>query len=282
MTSERSNRCWLITGCDKGLGYAIAEAALSKGDFVVATVLAKDGRSPLTEQYAGRCISRHLDVTHPGLIEAIVNDAAKEFDSIDVLVNNAGYGLVGAAEETTPVEYRSMFDVNFFGMAEVTRAILPIMRRHRKGHIINLSSLVGIVGAPGFSFYSASKFAIEGFSESLAEEVSKLGIKITIVEPGGFRSDFAGGSLARAKRIIDDYDTTSGATREYLTTRHRKQPGDPARLGQVVVDLVDTPNPPLRLALGQDALTRIQGKISRQQAELSAWIDTSRSTDLLP
>jgi len=280
MGSNKSRRRWLITGCDKGLGYAVAEAALRNGDDVVATVLAKDGNNPLAEQYGRQCICRHLDVTDPELIQSVVNDSEKAFGSIDVLVNNAGYGLVGSAEETSPSEYRRMFDVNFFGTAEMTRAVLPIMRRQRRGHVINLSSLVGIVGAAGFPFYSASKFAVEGFSESLAKEVEKLGIKVTIVEPGGFRSDFAGGSLARASHTIDDYNETSGATREYLTARHLKQPGDPARLGQVLVDIVSASNPPLRLALGQDAVVRIQEKVDLHNAELSAWDQVSRSTDL--
>jgi NAD(P)-dependent dehydrogenase (short-subunit alcohol dehydrogenase family) len=195
---------WFITGCDKGLGHAIAEAALQRGETVVATVLAANGRSPLSTQYANNFRCHHLDVTDHVTARELIAATEKEFGGIDVLVNNAGFGLVGAAEETEPAEYRRMFEVNFFGMVELTRAVLPGMRARRSGHIINLSSLVGFVGASGFAFYSASKFALEGFSESLAKEVEPLGIKVTIVEPGGFRTDFAGAGEEDHRRLQPD------------------------------------------------------------------------------
>lgn len=274
-------RVWFITGCDKGLGYAIAEAALRKGDRVVATVFAPDGKCLLSEQFKTNCVSRHMDVTDSKAVYEAVRQAEEEFGGIDVLVNNAGYGLVGAAEEIDPLEYRPMFEVNFFGLVEVTRAVLANMRHRRRGHIINLSSLVGFVGAPGFAFYSASKFAVEGFSESLAKEVEPLGIKVTMIEPGGFRSDFAGGSLARAQTTIDDYAATSGATRGYLTTRHGNQPGDPALLGTALVKVVDMTNPPLRLPLGGDALEQILGKADFVRAEIDRWRELSLSTNFV-
>ena len=166
-------RTWFVTGCDKGLGYAIAEAALRNGDNVVATVLAKDGNSSLSSKYGDRFRSHHLDVTDHAAARKLIDSTEQTYDGIDVLVNNAGFGLVGAAEETEPAEYRAMFEVNFFGMVEITRAALARMRARRKGHVINLSSLVGFVGAQGFAFYSASKFAVEGFSESLAKESNR-------------------------------------------------------------------------------------------------------------
>jgi NAD(P)-dependent dehydrogenase (short-subunit alcohol dehydrogenase family) len=271
-------RTWFVTGSDKGIGYAIAEAALKKGDNVVATVLNKEGRNTLTGTYGSRCRSYHLDVTDHVAIRAVIAQAEEAFGGIDVLVNNAGYGLVGAAEEIESNEYRAMFDVNFFGLAEVTRAALPGMRRRRTGHIINLSSLVGFVGAQGFAFYSASKFAVEGFTESLAKEVGPLGIRATIIEPGGFRSDFAGGSLVRARTIIDDYAPTSGATREYLSARHGSQPGNPALLAAAICRIVDMSDPPSRLPLGSDAWQQILDKNHFVETELKRWKDMSFST----
>jgi NAD(P)-dependent dehydrogenase (short-subunit alcohol dehydrogenase family) len=269
---------WFITGCDKGLGHAIAEAALQRGETVVATVLAADGRSPLSAQYANNFRCHHLDVTDHVTARELIAATEKEFGCIDVLVNNAGFGLVGAAEETEPAEYRRMFEVNFFGMVELTRAVLPGMRARRSGHIINLSSLVGFVGASGFAFYSASKFALEGFSESLAKEVEPLGIKVTIVEPGGFRTDFAGESLARAKKIIDDYNPTSGNMRTYLTARDGQQPGNPALLGAALCTVVSLPDPPLRLSLGADAWEQISKKAEFVTQESERWKALSMST----
>ena len=271
-------RTWLITGCDKGLGRATAEAALRNGDRVAATVLARDGRSSLTDEFAGACKSHTLDVTDPASIRAAVDWAQGEFGGIDILLNNAGYGLVGAAEETTADEYRPMFDVNFFGAAEVTRCLLPSMRKRRSGHIICISSLVGFVGFSGFSFYSASKFALEGFCKSLARETATLGIRVTIVEPGGARTDFSGGSLARAKNVIDDYATSAGATRQYMAARHGGQPGDPHRIGAAIVAIAGHANPPLRLPLGADALQQVQEKVASASSEFESWKSLTLST----
>jgi NAD(P)-dependent dehydrogenase (short-subunit alcohol dehydrogenase family) len=276
--SSASSRVWFITGCDKGLGRAIAEAALYRGDFVAATLLARDGRSPLTDAYGESCRSFHLDVTNTNAIRHAVARAEEVFGHIDVLVNNAGYGLLGAAEETSPAEYRPMFDVNFFGMAEVTRAVLPGMRKRRSGHIINISSLVGFIGFSGFSFYSASKFAVEGFSESLAKEMQSLGIRVTIVEPGGARTDFSGGSLAQATAVIDDYAESAGATRQYMVARHGTQPGDPAKIGAALCRIADLAEPPLRLALGPDALQQIQDKVTAAGREIERWREITLST----
>lgn len=272
-------RTWLITGCDKGLGRAIAEAALQKGDYVIATVLAADGKSSMVDVWGTRCRSFHLDVTDAEAIHAVVREAEEAFGGIDVLVNNAGYGLVGAAEEVVSDEYRPMFEVNFFGLVEMTRAVVPNMRRRRTGHIVNMSSMVGFVGAAGFSLYSASKFAVEGFSESLAKELRPFDIKVTMVEAGAFRSDFAGGSLARGRTVIDDYSATSGATREFIGTRHGTQPGDPSRLGTVLTHLVDETEPPLRLVLGRDALEQVLKKVDDLGKEFHRWQELSLSTN---
>lgn len=278
MTSS-GHRTWFITGCDKGLGLAIAEAALKQGDDVVATVLAKDGHSRIDGVYGDRFRSRHLDVTDHAASKRLVDEVEAELGGIDVLVNNAGFGLVGAAEETDAAEYRPLFEVNYFGMVELTRAALRGMRARKRGHILNISSLVGFVGAAGFTHYSASKFAVEGFSESLAEEVAPLGIKVTIIEPGGFRTDFAGQSLGRAREVIADYGPTSGNLRDYLKTRDGHQPGDPARLGAALCELVAMAQPPLRVALGDDAWQRVRQKIDRASAEAERWKALSHSTN---
>jgi NAD(P)-dependent dehydrogenase (short-subunit alcohol dehydrogenase family) len=280
MSSQQNTtpRTWFITGCVTGLGRAIAEAALHAGDNVVATVLARDGEHSLPRDVGGRLHVAHLDVTDFAASQRLVAQAQERYGEIDVLVNNAGFGLVGAAEETEPGEYRPMFEVNFFGMVELTRAVLPGMRMRRCGHVINLSSLVGIVGAAGFAFYSASKFAVEGFSESLAKEVAPLGIKVTIVEPGGFRTDFAGGSLGRVAREIGDYAGTSGMTRSYLFARNGTQPGDPALLGAALCRIAALPQPPLRLALGPDAWEQVSDKATFVAKELQQWKEISLST----
>jgi NAD(P)-dependent dehydrogenase (short-subunit alcohol dehydrogenase family) len=270
---------WLITGCDKGLGYAMAEAALKRGDSVAITLLAKDGKSELVEKYAGRCHAFHLDVRDHDAIRRVVSDAERSLGRIDVLVNNAGYGVIGAAEETTEEEYRPMFEVNFFGTVEVTKAVLPGMRQRRSGRIICFSSLVGFVAFPGFSLYSASKFAVEGFGESLSKEVQPFGIYLTLIEPGGFRTDFAGGSLTRAAMKIDAYsETASTKMREYMDTRNGVQPGDPVRLGAAICQVVDAAEPPLRLPLGADALPLVEQKAAFVAQEASRWRELSLST----
>ena len=278
MMSKDSERTWLITGCDKGMGLAIAEAALKQGDSVAATVLDPQGRSPLTDQYPGKCRAYHLDVTRHDTVQQAIKRAQEDFGHIDILVNNAGYGLLGAAEETTEQEYRRLFEVNFFGLVEVTRAVLPGMRQRRRGRVINFSSMVGFIGFSGMAFYSASKFAVEGYTESLAAEVAHLGIQITMIEPGSFRSDFAGASLVTAKTEIDDYAVSAGVTRKYMQSRHGTQPGDPDKLALALVRLSRLDNPPVRLPLGPDAWQQVLDKVQRVEAEVRKWKEISFST----
>ncbi|WP_137919901.1 oxidoreductase [Hydrogenophaga sp. 2FB] len=273
-----TNRTWLITGCDKGMGYEIAQMALNQGDNVAVTVLNSNGHSPLTELFPDTCRSYHLNVTEHEAAAETIRRAEADFSGIDVLVNNAGYGLVGAAEETSPDEYRRLFDVNFFGLVECTRAALPGMRKRRKGHIINFSSLVGFIGFSGMAMYSASKFAVEGFSESLAKEVAHLGIHVTLIEPGGFRSDFAGGSLATSSLLISDYEASAGLTRNAMKSRHGTQPGDPARLALALFEISRLESPPLRLPLGPDAWQQVSDKAGAVAAEVQRWKDISFST----
>lgn len=271
-------KTWLITGADKGLGFATAEAALDRGDNVIVTVLAEDGSNPLVQRYPDRCRSFHLNAADHARFAEVVAAAEAEFGGIDVLVNNAGYGLIATAEETPEEKYRPLFEVNFFGTTEMVKAVLPGMRKRRRGHILNFSSIAGFASPPGFSFYSAVKFAVEGYSEALAKEVAPIGIKVTIVEPGAFRSDFAGASLASSQSQIADYAETGEMIRGYVAARHGSQPNDPAKLGLALCQVVDEDAPPLRLPLGQDAVDYLRAEIAKVTEELDRWEPLSRST----
>lgn len=272
-------KTWLITGADKGLGYCTAKAALERGDRVVVTVLSPDGRHPLGDEYPDRLRSFFLDARDHARVGTVVAQAAAAFGRIDVLVNNAGYGLVALAEATAADKYRPLFEVNFFGLVEMTRAVLPHMRRQKSGHIINLSSYAGYMATPGFSFYAASKFAVEGYSEALSKEVGDMGIHVTIVEPGGFRSDFAGPSL-----VVDtgsfggDYADVFKRVEQYSASRHGKQPNDPVKFGLALCRVADEAAPPIRLPLGEDALGAIREETHRVAEELERWAALSAST----
>lgn len=277
--SDGSNLVWLITGADKGLGFQTARAALERGDSVIATVLASDGSHLLAEAHPDRFRAFHLDARDHAGIGQVVARAEAAFGRIDVLVNNAGYGLVALAEATTADKYRPIFEVNFFGLAEMTRAVLPVMRRQRSGHIINLSSYGGFIGTPGFGFYAATKFAVEGYSESLSKEVKHLGIHVTIIEPGGFRSDFAGSSLAQEMNTLGgDYAEVAETVTDYSNRRHGKQPNDPELFGPALLAVVDSKDPPLRLPLGEDAWAAIRHELDFISAELDRWKELSFST----
>jgi NAD(P)-dependent dehydrogenase (short-subunit alcohol dehydrogenase family) len=271
-------KTWLITGADKGLGYNAAKAALERGDNVVVTVLAADGNHPLSAEYSDRFRAFHLNAKDHNRIPAVVEQALNAFPRIDVLVNNAGYGLIGLAEETLADKYRPLFEVNFFGLVEMTRAVLPVMRRQRSGHIINLSSVAGFGAVAGFSFYSATKFAVEGYSESLAHEVRPIGIRVTIVEPGPFRSDFAGGSLDTVISDNPDYAAAADYVRTYQQFKHGKQPNNPAKFGSVLCRLVDAHEPPLRLPLGVEAVEHLRTEMVSVAAEIDQWQELSYST----
>jgi len=275
---KSSPKTWLITGADKGLGFSAAKAALERGYNVVVTVLAPDGNHPLGDQYPDRFRSFHLNAKDFDRIPNVVARCTQAFSRIDVLVNNAGYGLLGLIEETLPAKYRPLFDVNFFGLAEMTRAVLPVMRRERSGHIINLSSVGGFDAAAGLGFYCASKFAVEGFSEALAQEVDSIGIHVTIVEPGPFRSDFAGGSLDSVSTNIDDYAAAADFVRDYQQMKHGKQPNDPAKFGPALCTLVEAEDPPLRLPLGVEAVERLRSQMASVTAELDKWQELAYST----
>lgn len=275
-------RTWLITGASQGLGRALAERALARGHRVALTARRTDAIEDLRIRYPGNAVTIQLDVTNQPQIARAVTEAEAGLGGIDVLVNNAGYGFIGAVEEAEPAEYRALFDANVFGLIEMTRAVLPGMRSRGGGHILNLSSSGGLAASPGFGYYCASKFAVEGLSEALAGEVAACGIGVTIIEPGSFRTNFRGGSLRQAAREIDVYANTSGAARTAIPQAHGAQPGDPVIAAEVIVDMVENDARPLRLPLGSDCLERFDKKIAMLAATAQDFHDLARSTDSRP
>lgn len=278
--SERdtgSGRVWLITGGSSGFGRALAKAALARGDRVAATARRTERLEDLVGEAPERVHALVLDVTDPEEVRRAVGDVLDRFGRVDVLVNNAGHGQVGAVEETTDEELRGIFDVHVFGPAALVRAVLPAMRRQRTGAIVQMSSFGGQVAYPGFSSYCATKFALEGFSEALAPEVAPFGIKVLVVEPGAFRTGFSGGALAQSQEM-SEYVETVGPTREMITGIDGTQPGDPAKAAQAIMKALDADDAPLRLPLGADAVEGIQGKLNSMRAELERWEKVSVST----
>ena len=270
---ERENtKSWFITGCDSGMGYALAQTLLAQGEKVVVTALQEVNIAPLLAQYPATAFGHVLDITQTSRIADVVARAEAQTGGIDVLVNNAGYGVLGAAEETSETEYRAMFDVNFFGLVEVTRAVLPHMRLRRAGQIFNTSSYGGYAASPGWSMYASSKFAVEGYSEGLAQELAPLGIRVTILEPGAFRTEFAGTSLMQTALRIEDYaQTPVAARRDSVNASDGTQPNDPKRLALVLLRVASMPDAPLRLPLGKDAIDRVRNKVATTAAEFERW-----------
>jgi NAD(P)-dependent dehydrogenase (short-subunit alcohol dehydrogenase family) len=272
-------KTWFITGASAGFGRILATQVLARGDHAVVTARDPAKLDDLVRRYPGQARALALDVTKPADATRVI----AQIEHLDVLVNNAGHGLVGAVEEVEPAEYRPMFETNLFGLIELTRAALPLLRRTaamgRPVRIVNFSSVGGMTGRPGFGLYNASKFAVEGLSEALAHELAPFGIAVVIVEPGAFRTEFLGRSLTTAARVIPDYDATSGATRCFSQQGGGKQPGDPERGIAVLLQAVDAANPPLRLALGRDAHARIREKLDRVASDLAAWEATAADTD---
>ncbi len=262
MEESTFSRVWFITGTSKGFGYLLAEEALKRGERVIATARDVSKLSRLARQYPDRIHTLTLDVTNPNEIISIAQQGIAAFGHVDTLVNNAGYGVNGAIEEVSEDEFEPMFQTNIYGLIRVTRAFLPHFRQRRSGHIFNLSSIGGLIGSPGWGFYNATKFAVEGLSEALAEEMKPLGVHVTVVEPGPFRTDFLGRSSKLARRQLRDYATTAGKAREYLKTQSGKQPGDPQKAVEAIITAANSPKPPLHLILGQVALTFPENKSS--------------------
>ncbi|MEO0835995.1 MAG: oxidoreductase [Cyanobacteria bacterium J06642_3] len=269
-------KVWFITGSSTGFGRILAEQLLAKGETVVATARKPEQLEDLVSSYSDRALAVRLDVTKPEEVREAVKQAIAAFGRIDVLVNNAGFGTMGAVEEVTNAEVRQQYETNVFGALDVMRAVLPQMRQQRSGYILNLSSVGGVVSFPGAGIYCSTKFALEGISEAMATEVAPLGIKITLVEPGAFRTDFNGRSLVATENLISDYDEVIGGFREWVKNVDGKQPGDPAKAVAAMIQAVESGNPPLRLPLGADAVSAIETKLELVQAD----VDRSREVAL--
>jgi NAD(P)-dependent dehydrogenase (short-subunit alcohol dehydrogenase family) len=272
-------KTWFITGASRGIGALVVERALVKGDAVVATarnpqvVVDRLGKNP-------NLLSVALDVTDEKQAVAAAKTAIDRFGRIDVLLNNAGFGLMGAVEEASAAEVEAVYRTNVFGLLTVTRAVLPHMRKARSGRILNISAIVGYRGAAGFGVYSSTKFAVEGLSEALHDELAPIGIHVTVVEPGYFRTDFLDtSSLSVSRTRITDYDATAGKVRTVAAGLSHNQPGDPRKLADVLAAFVEAPNPPMRLPLGSDTVMAIEGKHEADRAILGEWRSVSASTD---
>ncbi|WP_310198654.1 oxidoreductase [Ancylobacter sp. 3268] len=272
-------KTWLITGCSSGLGRQLAEAVAARGDCLVATARSTDSLESLCERYPETVRSLSLDVTRAGDAARAVALAESALGGLDVLVNNAGFGSIGAIEEGEPDEYRPMFEVNLFGLIETTRAALPALRKRAGPCIVNLSFGAGIASSAGFGFYNASKFAVEGLSEALADELRPLGVHVIIVEPGPFRTEFLGRSMITAAREIPAYAATVPARRQYRETNNGRQAGDPANAVAVMLQAVDAEHPPLHLPIGPRAHAVAERKLDSFRTDIVAWRDISIATD---
>jgi NAD(P)-dependent dehydrogenase (short-subunit alcohol dehydrogenase family) len=278
MTTNGS-RVWLITGSSAGFGHALAGAALDRGDLVVATARRPDAVKDLVAAAPDRALALPLDVTRPEAAHDAIAATLDRFGRLDVLVNNAGYGSVGAVEEIDPTDLRTLMETMFFGAVTLTQAALPHMRAQGSGAIVQMSSMGGQVAPPGFGAYCAAKFALEAISESLAAEVAPFGIRVLIVEPGAFRTEFGGARMHRSPEIVA-YAQTVGPTRAYIDTMDGTQPGDPRKAAKAILTALEAPQPPLRLALGDDAVNAINAALEQRSTDLAAWESVSRDTTL--
>ncbi|OYV32555.1 MAG: short-chain dehydrogenase/reductase [Rhodospirillales bacterium 20-64-7] len=270
---------WFITGCSTGFGRELARTVLEKGFQAAVTARQQDSVTDLVAKHPERTLSLALDVTDPKQVRDAVAAAEVRFGGIDVLVNNAGYGYLAAIEEGEDAEIRAMFEANFFGLADMVRAALPGMRRAGRGHIVNITSVGGLVGNPGSGYYAATKFAVEGLTEALAKEVAPLGIKVTAVEPGPFRTDWAGRSLKQTQNPIDAYAGTAGARRAQIAGYSGQQPGDPVRAAEAIIALVEAAEPPGHLILGKPGLSAVRQKLETLQREIADWESTTTGAD---
>lgn len=272
-----TGKVWFITGASSGFGDAFARYALADGDSVVATARDPARLAPLVKLAPDRVLAQRLDVARPGEAAVAVQAAVERFGRLDLVINNAGYGVVGAVEETPDAELRALLDTNFFGAAEVIRAVLPALRAQRGGAIVNISSMGGQMSFAGFGAYSASKFALEGLSEALAAEVAPFGIKVLIVEPGQFRTNLAGAGM-RHMPELPDYADTVGVTRRFAHDMHQTQEGDPLKAAAAIAAALESPSTPLRLALGRDAVDAIRTHAEGLLADLARWESVSVDT----
>ncbi|MBP6590984.1 MAG: SDR family NAD(P)-dependent oxidoreductase [Chitinophagaceae bacterium] len=273
------NKVWFITGCSTGFGRELAKEALSKGYNVVVTARKPEKVADIVAAYPENALALALDVTVPQQIKEAVNAAIDRFGRIDVLVNNAGIGYFGAIEESEEEEVRRMFEINFFGLAHMTNAVLPYMRKQRSGHILNVASIGGLRSFPAVGFYNATKYAVDGLSEALSKEVAPLGIKVTVICPSGFRTDWAGRSANNTKIKIEDYATTAGKNMSDLRGYSGNQPGDPVKAARAMIQVTETENPPLRLLLGAAALKGARLKLEELRKDFDEWAEVSTGAD---
>ncbi|MCB1025492.1 MAG: oxidoreductase [Acidobacteria bacterium] len=272
-------KVWFITGCSTGFGRELARHLLENDYRVAVTARNIEQVEDIVAINAENALALSLDVNEKAQVSHAVAKAEDHFGGIDVLVNNAGFGYFGAIEESDEAEVRAMFETNFWGLAEMTRAVLPKMRERRSGAIVNISSIGGLVGFPGVGYYNATKFAVNGFSEALQKEVEPLGIDVITVEPSGFRTDWAGRSANDATKTIDDYSETAGANQAAIRGYSGNQPGDPVRAAKAIVKAVEDENPPKNLLLGRAALKNARLKLESLKEEFDAWADTSEGAD---
>lgn len=273
------SRVYFITGASSGFGAALARAVLERGDQAVLAARRLDSLERIAGPHGARALPLRLDVIDPRSREEAVVAALEHFGRIDVLANIAGQGSLGAAEEFSDEQLREQMELNFFAATALTKAVLPTMRSQAAGHILNLTSIGGFVSVGGFSAYCASKFALEGWSEALRDEVGPLGIKVTIIEPGAFRTEFAGSKNMRPRQRIDAYRPVIEPIEAYLYGGDGKQPGDPSKAAEAMIRIVEHPDPPLRLILGEDALDLAQKKLVAVQQDIAEWKDVGQSTN---
>ena len=273
------SKTWLITGSSRGCGRELATAALAAGDHVVATARRPEQLAELVAEFGPQVRAVELDVTDPGQATEAVAIAVREFGRLDVVVNNAGYANSAPIEDTTDDDFRAQFEANFFGVVNVTKAAIPVFREQRSGYFLQFSSVGGRVGGtPGIAAYQAAKFAVEGFSEVLANELRPFGVKVTIIEPGAFRTDWQGSSMIRPA-VRPEYDSTVGEINRMREATDGKQPGDPARAAKIILDLAAGENPPMRLLLGAGAVESAERSAAGRAAETAQWAEVSRSAD---
>lgn len=276
------SKVWFITGCSTGFGRELAKHVLKSGHKAVVASRKTEDVADIVAAYPDTAIAVKLDVTNTDEIQSSVKEATKKFGQIDVLVNNAGIGYFGAIEESEDDEVRRMFEINFWGLANMTKAVLPGMRKQRSGHIVNIASIGGLVGFPAVGYYNATKFAVDGFSDALSKETAPLGIKVTVVCPSGFRTDWAGRSANNSKIVIDDYKTTAETNKNNIRGYSGKQPGDPVRAAKAIVDAVESANPPLHLLLGVAALKGARNKLEVLKKDFDTWENTTTGADFPP
>lgn len=272
-------KTWLITGCSTGFGRELSKQVLSMGAKVIVAARNTKDIEDIVGPYPETALAVQLDVTKPEEIQAAVKQGLKRFERIDVLVNNAGIGYFGAIEESEEAEIRRMFEINFFGLANMTKEVLPLMRKQRSGYVVNIASIGGLVGFPAVGFYNATKFAVVGYSDSLAKETAHLGIRVIVVAPSGFRTDWAGRSANNSKTVIEDYSTSAGANKDTLRDNSGSQPGDPVLAARAIIAAVEAKQPPFILLLGAGAMKGARNKLKEMQKDFDAWEETTLGAD---